>query len=95
VRATTVGKLSTKQGVIYPQIRLLRNYHDIIGENVKIFETTENGKLAFFIITERDMSDEQVLKLHARIVKPSANAILQARINELESHFERFKDTIF
>jgi hypothetical protein len=91
IGTSKIGKLSAKIDVIYPQLRLPRKYCDVIGQNVRIFQTVQNGQLAFLIITEQNATNEQVLKLGAKVVKPLEEYSAEARLSKLESQIELLK----
>jgi hypothetical protein len=73
-----IGKLRVKH-INYPQLRLPQQYFDVIGDVASVFETDHDGKKAFLIVTEQNMSkDNTVLKPNSEVLKPCANVAQSA-----------------
>ncbi len=54
VGKSKIGKLSA-EGTPYPQLRLPREYSDIIGQVADVIETEHDGKRAFLIVPNSSM----------------------------------------
>jgi hypothetical protein len=52
IKTSKIGKVYAK-GINYPQLRLPRDYADIIGATAQIFETDYEGNQAFLIVGTR------------------------------------------
>ncbi|MGA3198297.1 MAG: hypothetical protein ABSD89_02710 [Halobacteriota archaeon] len=64
-----IGKLSAK-GFEYPQLRLPKQYSNIIGKTANIYEGEHEGKQAFLIVTERTVpNNDSVLKPSEEVLK--------------------------
>jgi hypothetical protein len=49
IGTSKIGRLSAKEGKIYPQIRLPPHLANAIGEITDVFETERDGKRAFVV----------------------------------------------
>jgi hypothetical protein len=94
VGKSKIGKLSAK-GIEYPQLRLPKSYAQAIGDTANIFETQYEGKQAFLIVTERSVSNNNiVLKNNQEVLKPEFESITDDRLSALESEISELKSSL-
>ena len=94
IGTSKIGKLSVK-GFDYPQLRLPKSCSRAIGDLANIFETEYGGKQAFLIVTEKDMSNsDMVLKPSSKVLKPKAEIAAEARLSSLESEISDLKSML-
>jgi hypothetical protein len=85
VGRSKIGRLSSK-GIQYPQLRLPRQYLDTIGKTAEIYETEDDGKREFLIVTQGRVSkSDAVLKPEAEVLKPQPYAGYYQRLSAIES----------
>jgi hypothetical protein len=90
-----IGRLSAK-GIVYPQLRLPREYSSIVGETADIFATEHEGKQAFLVVPEYSISKEDmVLKPNEEVLKPINSLDIEARLSALESEIDKFRSMFF
>jgi hypothetical protein len=98
---TKIGRFASKPNVIYPQMRLPRDCHGVIGETACVYEVAHLGKRAFlFVLEGEEMTDvivtgSQVLQPDPKVVKLSAEVSVEDRLSELESQITELKSLIF
>ena len=63
-----IGSLSARKGVSYPQLRLLQQCADVIGDTADIFETESDGKRTFLIVTNQALSNSDTVLKHLHSV---------------------------
>jgi hypothetical protein len=81
-----IGSHSSKPSHAYPVIGLPREFKAIAGRNARVYQTKNNGNLAFLITI-----DEEVGNLVATWLE-SAD---EDRVKDLELRIEDLEDTIF
>jgi hypothetical protein len=54
IKTSKIGKVSAK-GINYAQLRLPRDYEDVIGATAKIFATNYDGNQAVLIVAEHNV----------------------------------------
>ena len=80
-----VSKISPKPYIIYPFIRLPKDYGDVIGQTVGIYETEHEGKRAFMLV----MGDDTIIP--TKVIQPSETKELEKRVIELENDIKEIK----
>ncbi len=88
IRTAKIGKLSVK-GNDYPQLRLLQQFVDTIGQRANVFETEHEGKQAFLIVTEHIVPKENM------VLKPGLKLTTDARLAAFELEIKELKLFIF
>jgi hypothetical protein len=95
VGKSKIGRLSAKEGKIYPQIRLPPHLTDTIGEIADVFETERNGKRAFLLVTKQSVLDHDMVLQHgAKVVKPDDETEYDQRFAALESQIRDLKSLL-
>ncbi len=73
-----IGKLISK-GTAYPQLRLPRQYSQVIGDVADVHETEYDGKHAFLVVTEK------ALPHNSTVLNPSEKSLKpKERVQSLE-----------
>jgi hypothetical protein len=86
-----IGKLSAK-GIEYPQLRLPKQYLNSVGKIAEIYETEDDGKRAFLVVTKGKVSnDDMVLKPDDEVLKPQPYLGYDERLSALESKIDELK----
>jgi hypothetical protein len=96
VGKSKIGRLSAKEGKIYPQIRLPPHLTDIIGDVADVFETERNGKRAFLLVTKQSvLVNDTVLQPSEKVVKLYDETECNRRFEALESQISELKSLLF
>ena len=89
-----IGKKCSKPSITYPLIRLPKEYTEIIGRPVNIYETELEGYTAFVIALEDEEKNRaaiQVAQPDPKVGQPRRTNAAQSRLTALESEIRELK----
>jgi hypothetical protein len=88
VGKSKVSKLTPKEGVVYPFIRLPPIYENLIGNTVTIYETEHNGQRALLLVPYDDTTNPP------KIERLDSKVSIDKRLSSIETDLKEIKEIL-